>query len=138
MSTSEHNVIENNCQYKMLNINRQDRLEAELSYHTHDRLTMKPNGSGPLYFLPVNSVPMLFQLATRSICRSNRCVPPDMDTHEGICQPTLELGGQDSISSADTTGQLCTGSSRVEVATMVPYSAIMLIYYPHLIHLTIK
>ena len=46
-----------------------------------------------------------------------------MDTIERVCQPTLEPGGQDSISGSDTAGQHCTGSPSVEVTTVVPNSA---------------
>ena len=45
-----------------------------------------------------------------------------MDAHEGICQPTVEASGEDSILSADTAGQHCAGSPSVEVTTMVPHS----------------
>ena len=113
---------EHNCQCGVSDTERQDRLETELDYLPQDQSTMEPTESGPLCYQSVNSVPMLLQLAARSICKGNRCIPPDMDAHEGICQPTLEPGGQNSLDS-DTAGQHCTGSPSVEVTTVVPNSA---------------
>ena len=121
--TTPPRVTEHDCRCGVSNYDRQDKLEAEPNYLSQDQSTMGPIGSGPLCFPPVNPVPTLLQLAARSICRSNRCVSPDMDTHEGIYQPTMEPSGEDSISSADTAGQHCAGSPSVEVATMVPHSA---------------
>ena len=92
--TTPPRVTEHDCRCGVSNYDRQDRLEAEPNYLSQDQSTMGPTGSGPLCFPPVNPVPTLLQLAARSICRSNRCVSPDMDTHEGICQPTMEPSGR--------------------------------------------
>ena len=45
-----------------------------------------------------------------------------MDTHEGACQPTLELGRQDPIPGSHTAGQHCTGKPSVEVTTVISNS----------------
>ena len=119
-STANPWVTEHNCRCRVPNINGQDRLEAESDHLPQDRSTLGPTGSGPLCFLAVNPVPMLLQLVARFICISNRCIPPDMNTHEGVCQSTLEPSGQDSISDSDRTGKCCAGSSSIKVTTMVP------------------
>ena len=43
-----------------------------------------------------------------------------MDTHEGVCQSTLEPSRQDSISDPVTTGECGADSSSMEIITMVP------------------
>ena len=66
-------------------------------------------------------MPTLLQLVARSIRRSNRCIPPDVNTHEGVCQPTLESCGQ---ADSDTTGGCCTHSSSLEITAVVSNPAI--------------
>ena len=119
-STTPPRVSEHNCRCRVPNIDRQDGLEAESDHLPQDRSSLGPTGSGPLCLSAVNPVPTLLQLAARSICRSNRCIPPDMDTHEGVCQSTLEPSGQDSISDPVTTGKCGADSSSMEITTMVP------------------
>ena len=92
------------------------------NYFPQNQSSMGPTGSGPLCILPVSSVPMLIRVAVRFICSSTRYIPPDMDTHEGVCQPTLELGRQDLISGSHTAGQDCTGKPSVEVTTKISNS----------------
>lgn len=122
-STTPPRVIEHSCRYRVPDTDRQNRLETESNYLSQDQSPMGPTGSGPLCIPAVISVPTLLQLAARSVCRGDRRIPSDMDIHEGVCQSTLEPGGQDSISSSDTASQHCTDSPSVEVTTMVPNSA---------------
>ena len=69
-----------------------------------------PTESKPFCYPPINLVPTLLQLVARSICRSNRCISPDMDAHEGVCQHTMEPGWEESIPSVDTADQHCPGN----------------------------
>ena len=123
-SSTSSRVTEHNRRCRVPNVDGQDRLETESVHLPQDRSTLGPTGSGPICFSAINPVPTLLQLAARTICRSNRCIPPDMDTHEGVCQPTLESSGQDLISDSDTTGGCCADSSNMEVTTMVSNPAI--------------
>ena len=82
---------------------RQDRLEAKSLYFSQDSEDFQPTGSGPLCNSPVCPVPTLLQLVARSICRSNKCVSPSVDPHQGVRQRTLEPGRQDTHPGADPT-----------------------------------
>ena len=117
-------VTEHNSRCRIPNVDGQDGLETESSHLSQDRSTLGPTGSGPICFSDIYPVPTLLQLAARSICRSNRCIPPDVDSHEGVCQPTLESCGQDIISDSDTTGGCCTHSSSLEITAVVSNPAI--------------
>ena len=102
----------------------QTLVETESGHLSQDRSTLGSTGSGPICFSAIYPVPTLLQLAARSICRSNRCIPPDVDSHEKVCQPTLESCGQDIISDSDTTGGCCTHSSSLEITAVVSNPAI--------------
>ena len=96
----------------------QDRLEAEPLNISQDSENLWPTGSGSL----CNSV-CLLQLAARSIYRSNRCISPSVDSHQGICQPTLEPGRQDTSPGADPTSHHSASGTSVEIPTLVPYTS---------------
>ena len=64
-------------------------------------------------------MPMLLQLVARSLCRSHRCLPSELDSPQGLCQSSLELDRQNHISSSISAGKDCPGSSSLENATMV-------------------
>ena len=81
-----------------------------------------PTGSGPHCNSSVCPVPTLLQLAAGSICRSNRCISPSVDAHQGVRQPTLEPGRQDAHPGADPTSHHSTGSTSMEISAMVPYT----------------
>jgi len=70
-------------------------------------------------------VPSLLQLAARSISRSNRRVPPSVDSYQGVCQSSLELDRQDTCSKTNSTSQNSAGSTSVEVATVVPHTPML-------------
>ena len=94
-SSTPPRVAEHICRCRAQSVHGQDRLETESDNLSQDPSTLGPTGSGPICFLAIHPVLTLLQLAARSICRSSRCIPPDVDTHEGVCQPTLESCGQD-------------------------------------------
>ena len=101
---------------------RQDILEAEPFHFLQDSEDLRPTGSGSLCNSPVFPVPTLLQLAARSICRSNRCISPSLDPHQGVCQPSLESSRQDTHPVVNSTSYHCAGGSSVEGTTMVPCS----------------
>ena len=117
-------VAEHNSRCRVPNVDGQDGLETESGHLSQDRSTLGSTGSGPICFSAIYPVPTLLQLAARSICRSNRCISPYVDSHEGVCQPTLESCGQDIISDSDTTGGCCTHSSSLEITAVVSNPAI--------------
>ena len=105
--------IECNHRCEVMDIGGQDRLETE------GPSALGTTVSGPLCFSIVNSVPMLLELVAGSIRRSNRCVSTDVDTHKGICQPTVKPSGQDSITGSVTTSKIGAGSLSVEITTVI-------------------
>ncbi|XP_065904039.1 uncharacterized protein [Dysidea avara] len=117
-------VPEHHCGCRITVTDRQDRLEAVPSAVPPNTANIWPTGSGPLCNPLVCSVPSLLQLAARSVCRSNRCISPSMDPHQGICQSTLESGGQSTCPSTVSTSQPGVGSTSVEIPTMVPHTTI--------------
>ena len=119
-SSSPPRVTECNCQCKVPKIDGQDWLETVSDHLSQDWSTLEPTGSGPICFLVINPVPTIFQLAPRSICRSNRCIPPDLYTHEGVCHSNLESNGQDFISDSDTAGRFSIDSSSLEIQPWYP------------------
>ena len=69
-------------------------------------------------------MPTLLQLAARSICRNKRCISPSVDPHQGVHQPTLEPGRQDTHPDANPTSHHSTGNTNMEILAMVPYTPI--------------
>ena len=52
--------------------------------------TLWATGSGPICVKTHQSVPLLLQLAARSICGGNRHIPPGLEDNQRLCQPTME------------------------------------------------
>ena len=115
-------VPEHHRRCRILVSDRPNRLEAEPFNISQDTKDFRPTGSGPLCDSPVYPVPSLLQLAARSICRSNRCISPSVDSHQGVCQPTLEPGKQDTHPSTEPTSHHNAGSTSLEIPTVVPYT----------------
>ena len=66
-------------------------------------------------------VPSLLQLAARSICRGNRCLPAGLDNGEGLCQPSMEPDTEGANKSTVSGSRLNSG---VEDTAMVPLSTV--------------
>ena len=115
-------VPEHHCRCRISVSARLDRLEAEPFNISQDTEDFWPTGSGPLYDSPVYPVPSLLQLAARSICRRNSCISPSVDSHQGVCQPTLEPGRQDTHPGTEPTSHHSAGGTSLEIPTVVPYS----------------
>ena len=54
-------------------------------------------------------MPSLLQLAARSVCGGNRCIPSRLDNMEGICQPSME---PDTPGPEENTGTRGRGGTR--------------------------
>ncbi len=80
-------------------------LETRLTSLSTNPSTLGPNGGGFVCLQTDNTVPSLFQLATRSICSGNRCLPPSLD----ICESAMEFGG--------TSGSTGSGSASLDGAS---------------------
>ena len=87
--------------------------------------TLWGTGSGHICFQTHQSVPLLLQLAARSICRGNRCIPPKLDDNQRLCQPPMESDSQGAIENTNTGSKCNPGSSCLEDTAMVPSPAVV-------------
>ena len=62
----------------------------------------------------------LFQLAARSLCSSNRCIPAGLVSNQGVCKPAVEPDRSGSVQSTDGQGSHCLGGTSLEDTAMVP------------------
>ena len=99
------------------------RLEAESSPVQEDYQSLWSNRSGPICISSDRTVPSLFQLAARSICSGNRCLPAGLVSDTGLCQPALEYDRTGPIPGPSTAGVHCSRGTSVEDTTMVPTSS---------------
>ena len=97
----------------------QDRLEVEPHDIPEDQQPLWTSGHGPICIQTVHSVPTLLQLAARSLCTSNRCLSPRLDSHEVLCQSSMESGGSGSCTSTIPTGSSGVNSSGLEETAVV-------------------
>ena len=109
---SRHGVPEYGGQYG---------LEARSDHLQRNRQMLQPNRSGPICLAPNQSMPTLLQLAARSLCSSNRRIPPGLDTDEGFRQPSMGSDRPDPTCSNPTGQDSATGPS-LEIPTLVPNS----------------
>ena len=68
------------------------------------------------------TVPSLFQLAARSLCSGNRCLPAGLESNQGVCQPIMESDRSGSVQSTVGPGPHCPGGTSLEDTAMVPPS----------------
>ena len=78
--------------------------------------------SGPICVSTDQSVPPLLQLATRSLCRGNRCVSPGLDGSERVWEPSMEFDPKSANKSAGSKSRCYTGGSGMEDSTLVSTS----------------
>ena len=98
----------------------QIRLETE-SYDLPENIPpIWPNRGGPVYLQAVNTVPTLFQLAARSLCRGNRCLSPILVTPERICQPSMVSDREGPGPSEIPESPISLGGSSMENPALVP------------------
>ena len=76
--------------------------------------------SGHVRITSDSSVPSLFQLAARSLCSSNRCIPAGLVSNQGVCKPAVEPDRSGSVQSTDGQGSHCLGGTSLEDTAMVP------------------
>ena len=67
-------------------------------------------------------VPTLLQLAARSICTSNQCLPSELGKHEVLCKSPLEPDRQSTDKSAGSANSASISCPCLEDTTVVPNS----------------
>ncbi len=97
-------------------------LEARLTSLSTNPSALGPIGGGFVCLQTDNTVPSLFQLAARSICGSNRCLPPSLDGAQGICKSTMEFGGTSGSTGPGSASLAGPSSTSVEDPALVPNS----------------
>ena len=117
-------IPEHGCRCGVSNGDRQDRLETEPSDISKNRSVVWSTGSGPICNPSVISMPMLLQLAARSLCRSHRRLPTELDSLERLHQSPIESDRQNTMSGSVTTSQDSATSSGMENTTVVSDSPI--------------
>jgi len=96
--------VEHHSQHRVQGNAGQDRLEVEPHDIPGDQQPLWAYRRGPVCVQTVHPVPTLLQLPARSLCTSNRCLSPRLDSHEVLCQSSMEPGGTGSCSSTIPTG----------------------------------
>ena len=94
-------------------------LEAGPTNLSENRRVLWPTRSGPICIQANQLVMSLLQLAARSICRSNRCLLPGLDIHEGVCQSSMEPDIPGPDKSTNAKGRYGSSSSGMESTTLV-------------------
>lgn len=84
------------------------------------RTAIGPNRGGSVCVQDHKAVSRLLQLAARSICISNRCIPPRLVTSEGLCEPLLGPDRQSPITGPSTASPCDIAGPGVENPAMVP------------------
>ena len=77
-STTPSRCPEYNSRRRVSVSQGQSRLEIESSHIPKDRPHLWPTGDRSICHKINNSVPLLLQLAARSLCSVNRCISPDL------------------------------------------------------------
>ena len=98
----------------------QDRLEVQPCDIPENQQPFWAPGHGPVCVQTVHPVPTLLQLAATSLFIGNRCISSGLDSHEILCESSVESGGLGSCTSAITTSSSGASSSCLEDTTLVP------------------
>ena len=109
-SCSRHRVSDNAGPYG---------LETQPSFVQKDRSPTGANTGGPVRIQDYQTVPSLLQLAARSLCSSNRCIPPGLVPQQGLCEPTMVSDRQSPITGSSPAGPGDTSGTSLEDAAMV-------------------
>ena len=107
---------------------RSYRLELEPSAVPEDGPIIWPNRSRSVCIQEYSTVPSLLQLAARSLCSRNRCIPPGLVTHKS-CEPSKVPNRQGSSTGSDSAGPDTT-------QPWYPLLLTMLVDFPRLIDQT--
>ena len=95
------------------------RLEPRQGDLYKDKRTIWPDRNGPVCIQANQSVPSLFQLAARSVCRGNGCLPPGLVKNTRFCQSSMEHDSPSHHKSSITKSGCNPSDPSVEVPTMV-------------------
>ena len=98
-----------------------DRSDWSLDRETFIKINelLWPDRNGPVCIQANQSVPSLFQLAARSLCRGNRCLPPGLVENTRLCQSSMKHDSSSHHESSITKSGCNPSDPSVEVPTMV-------------------
>ena len=119
-STTPPRCHEPHCRCGVSDNARQARLEAEPRYIPEDRPDTGSTGSGSICVQTDNSVPSLFQLTSRSLRSSYRCLPAGLVAIEGLCQPPMVPNREGTSPGANPTSTDSPPGTSLEDSAMVP------------------
>ena len=111
---------EHNSRHRVQGNAGQDRLEVEPCDIPGNQQPLWTPRHRPVCVQTVHPVPTLLQLAARSLCTGSRCLSPRLDSHEVLCESSMESGRPGSCTNAITTGLSGASGSCLEGSTMVP------------------
>ena len=94
-------------------------LAIEPTYIQKDCQQVWSYRGGHVCLTPHNPVPSLLQLATRSLCSSNRCLSAGLVSNPGLCQSTLVSDRTGSVQGTDGTVPNYLGGTNLEDTAMV-------------------
>ena len=98
-----------------------------------DQRDLWSTGSGPVCIQTNQPVPSLLQLAARSICRGNRCLPAGLDKGERLYQPPREPDTESADEGTVSGGKHKSSNPSVEDTALVPLLLSMLVDWPRLL-----
>ena len=99
---------------------RQDRLATESNHFSTDKSKVRSTRSRPLCLQADGTPTKVFQLATGSPGRGDRCISPRLEPYPGVCQPTMVPARPSPGSGAHPTGTSHTDSPSMEDPALVP------------------
>ena len=100
----------------------QNRLETSPQVVPRDQPEVGTTASGSICISPIHPTISLLQLETRPIGRGNECIQPEMGNIQRLCEPSMVLSRQSSVSSAATASPGNTGGPSVEGPAVVSCS----------------
>ena len=89
-----------------------------------DQRDLWSTGSGPVCIQTNQPVPSLLQLAARSICRGNRCLPAGLDKGERLCQPPMEFDTESADEGTVSWSRHNSSNPSVEDTALIPPPAV--------------
>ena len=95
------------------------RLEPGQGHFLKNKRAIWPNRSGPICIQTDQSVPSLFQLAARSICRGDRCLPTGLVINTRLCQSSVEYDTSSHHENTITESRCDPSNPNMEVSAMV-------------------
>ena len=100
-----------------------DGLDAGPSHFQENRQLFWSHRGGLVCLTSDKPVPMLLQLAARSLCSGNGCLSSGLDADEGFCQPAVVPDRPDPTVRSNSTGQYSATGPSLEDPALVSSSS---------------